>query len=108
MVLSDVSCSTNKVFAGEQWMNHRRAQAHTAARCIFAPPGLKRLNYADFNIRHEVEMERKRFEFVARYEPVGLTQNERLKFYDGLMNTTPSPSYKVQKRHHHRPSNGKS
>lgn len=89
MVLSDVN-GNNKKSAAERWLRQRNGQRASAARCIFGPP--EKRAHLMVIMRNEAEMERKRIEFAARYEPVGLTPNERRKFYDGLVKTSPNSS----------------
>lgn len=95
MVLQDVNGNDKKSSASsavEQWMRQRLGQqgAATAARCIFGPPE-KRAHMA-MVVRNEAEMDRKRAEFAARYEPMGLTSSERRGFYDGLLASSSSSS----------------
>jgi len=108
MVLSDVNGGNGKKSAAERWLIQRNGQRVSAARCIFGPP--EKRAHLMVLMRNEVEMDRKRAEFVARYEPVGLTPNERRKFYDGLVNTSssPVPQNRQQQQQHRHQNNGKS
>lgn len=95
MVLQDVNGNGKKPSASsavEQWLRQRVGQqaAATAARCIFGPTE-KRAHMAVV-MRNEAEMDRKRAEFAARYEPMGLSSSERRGFYDGLLASSSSSS----------------
>lgn len=95
MVLSDVN-GNGKKSAAERWLRQRNGQRASAVRCIFGPP--EKRAHLMVIMRNEAEMERKRIEFAARYEPVGMSPNERRNFYAGLVKSSspnsPSP-------HHH-------
>lgn len=82
-------------------MRQRNGQRASAVRCIFGPP--EKRAHLMMIMRNEAEMERKRIEFAARYEPVGLSPNERRNFYDGLVKSSPTSN-----RHYQQQNNGKS
>jgi len=92
MVLSDVN-GNGKKSAAERWLRQRNGQRASAVRCIFGPP--EKRAHLMVIMRNEAEMERKRIEFAARYEPVGMSPNERRNFYAGLIKSPQTPS------HHH-------
>lgn len=90
MVLQDVNGNGKKSPAADRWLRQRNGPRASAARCIFGPPE-KRAHLAII-MRNEAEMERKRRDFAARYEPVGLSPAERSRFFEGLVKTAASPS----------------
>jgi len=92
MVLSDVN-GNGKKSAAERWLRQRNGQRASAVRCIFGPP--EKRAHLMVIMRNEAEMERKRIEFAARYEPVGMSPSERRNFFAGLIKTPPTSS------HHH-------
>jgi len=104
MVLSDVN-GNGKKSAAERWLRQRNGQRSTAVRCIFGPP--EKRGHMMVLMRNEAEMDRKRAEFVARYEPVGLTAGERRAFYDGLVRTSSSTSPGTSQQRGHQQNNGK-
>ncbi|CAI6360466.1 unnamed protein product [Macrosiphum euphorbiae] len=93
MVLSDVN-GNGKKSAAERWLRQRNGQRASAVRCIFGPP--EKRAHLMVIMRNEAEMERKRIEFAARYEPVGMSPNERRNFFSGLIKSPPTSSH-----HHH-------
>ncbi|XP_060872999.1 uncharacterized protein LOC132946901 [Metopolophium dirhodum] len=93
MVLSDVN-GNGKKSAAERWLRQRNGQRASAVRCIFGPP--EKRAHLMVIMRNEAEMERKRIEFAARYEPVGMSPNERRDFFAGLIKSPPTSSH-----HHH-------
>ncbi|XP_015370106.1 PREDICTED: uncharacterized protein LOC107166085 [Diuraphis noxia] len=93
MVLSDVN-GNGKKSAAERWLRQRNGQRASAVRCIFGPP--EKRAHLMVIMRNEAEMERKRIEFAARYEPVGMSPNERRNFFAGLIKSPSTPSH-----HHH-------
>jgi len=93
MVLSDVN-GNGKKSAAERWLRQRNGQRASAVRCIFGPP--EKRAHLMVIMRNEAEMERKRIEFAARYEPVGMSPNERRNFFAGLIKSPPTSSH-----HHH-------
>jgi len=93
MVLSDVN-GNGKKSAAERWLRQRNGQRASAVRCIFGPP--EKRAHLMVIMRNEAEMERKRIEFAARYEPVGMSPSERRNFFAGLMKSPPTSSL-----HHH-------
>lgn len=96
MVLSDVNGNGGKKSAAERWLRQRNGQRASAVRCIFGPP--EKRAHLMVIMRNEAEMDRKRMEFAARYEPVGLSPSERRQFYDGLVRT-PSPAHHKNGKH---------
>lgn len=104
MVLSDVNGNGKKSSAAERWMRQRNGQRASAVRCIFGPP--EKRAHLMIIMRNEAEMERKRIEFAARYEPVGLSPNERRNFYDGLVKSSPTSNRHYQQQQQQ--NNGKS
>ncbi|XP_025199234.1 uncharacterized protein LOC112597405 [Melanaphis sacchari] len=92
MVLSDVN-GNGKKSAAERWLRQRNGQRASAVRCIFGPP--EKRAHLMVIMRNEAEMERKRIEFAARYEPVGMSPSERRNFFAGLIKSPPTSS------HHH-------
>lgn len=108
MVLSDVN-GNGKKSAADRWLRQRNGQRASAVRCIFGPP--EKRAHLMVIMRNEAEMERKRIEFAARYEPVGLSPSERRNFYDGLTKSSPPANshqrhYQQQQNHHQ--NNGES
>ncbi|XP_026823248.1 transcription factor MYB120-like [Rhopalosiphum maidis] len=93
MVLSDVN-GNGKKSAAERWLRQRNGQRASAVRCIFGPP--EKRAHLMVIMRNEAEMERKRIEFAARYEPVGMSPSERRNFFAGLIKSPPTSSH-----HHH-------
>lgn len=85
MVLQDVNGNGTKSPAADRWLRQRNGPRASAARCIFGPP--EKRAYLAIVMRNEAEMERKRREFAARYEPVGLSPTERGRFFEGLVKT---------------------
>ncbi|KAL4089674.1 hypothetical protein QTP88_024673 [Uroleucon formosanum] len=90
MVLSDVN-GNGKKSAAERWLRQRNGQRASAVRCIFGPP--EKRAHLMVIMRNEAEMERKRIEFAARYEPVGMSPNERRNFFAGLIKSPPTSSH---------------
>ncbi|XP_025425065.1 uncharacterized protein LOC112693986 [Sipha flava] len=103
MVLSDVNGNGKKSSAAERWMRQRNGQRASAVRCIFGPP--EKRAHLMIIMRNEAEMERKRIEFAARYEPVGLSPNERRNFYDGLVKSSPTSNRHYQQQQPHQQNN---
>ncbi|XP_060853211.1 uncharacterized protein LOC132931037 [Rhopalosiphum padi] len=90
MVLSDVN-GNGKKSAAERWLRQRNGQRASAVRCIFGPP--EKRAHLMVIMRNEAEMERKRIEFAARYEPVGMSPSERRNFFAGLIKSPPNHHY---------------
>lgn len=89
MVLQDVN---GKDSSAEAWMNSRNGRRGSAIRCIFGPPDKQ--TTVSLYMRVEAEMDSKRKEYAARIDPIGLSANQRSKFYEDLLGKSPGQAKK--------------